>query len=281
MSFLAGVVPPESPDPAAGPPLLFAFKGDELLVVDATFAVPRGLPSDLGSLGLHVERTQFIGTLDGASCFAFDVEVGDGTVAEPPAGHRFAGIRALYGAMPEEELAIAGTAFQVMHWDRGHQFCARCGRPLAAKPTERAKRCDVCRVDYFPRIHPAMIVLVHDETRILMARPPRFPAKWYALVAGFLEPGETFEECAAREVLEETGIVIDDLRYFGNQPWPFPHQVMVGFFARAVSREITIDRTELEDARWFDASAMPELPSPISIARRMIDAWLEQQRASS
>ena len=273
MSFLAGVVPPKSPDPAAGPPLLFAFKGDELLIADSNGAVPRAAAADLG---LHAERTQFIGSLDGASCFAIDVA--DDTVA--PAGHRFAGIRALYGVMPEDEFAIAGTAFQVMHWDRGHQFCARCGRPLAAKPTERAKRCDVCRVDYFPRIHPAMIVLVHDETRILMARPPRLPAKWYALVAGFLEPGETFEECAAREVLEETGVVIDDLRYFGNQPWPFPHQVMVGFFARAASREITIDRTELEDARWFEASAMPELPPPISIARRMIDAWLEQQRAS-
>ena len=275
MSFLAGVVPPEPGDAPRPPSLLFAFRNDELLVVDAQNAaatIPRATAADLG---LHAERTQFIGVLSGALCFAIDVE-GDVT---PPRGHRFATIRSLFGALPDDEIVVAGTASQIMYWDRGHQFCAKCGRPIAQKATERAKRCDVCRIDYFPRIHPAMIVLVHDGSQILMARPPRFPARWYALVAGFLEPGETFEECAAREVLEETGIAIDDLRYVGSQPWPFPHQIMVGFFARATSRAITIDRAELEDARWFDASSMPELPPPVSIARKMIDAWLDEQRA--
>jgi NAD+ diphosphatase len=103
---------------------------------------------------------------------------------------------------------------------------------------------------------------------------------WYALVAGFLEPGETLEECAAREVREETGIVVDDVRYFGSQPWPFPHQVMVGFWARHAGGEIVIAKSELEDARWFEVDALPPLPPPISIARRMIDAWVKEQRAA-
>jgi NAD+ diphosphatase len=270
LTFVPGIAPPET----RGAALLFAFRGDELLVADDgadRAQVPRVPSIDaLGALGLRAERTQFLGTLDGASAFAIELA----EAGAPPPGHRFAGLRVLYDALPADEFALAGTAAQILHWDRGHQFCARCGRPVAAKIAERAKRCDACRVDYFPRIHPAVIVLVHDGPRILMTRQASFPKRWYALVAGFLEPGETLEQCAAREVREETGVAIDDVRYFGSQPWPFPHQVMVGFMARWAGGEIVVDHSELEEARWFDRAAMPMLPPAISIARHMIDAWL-------
>ncbi len=265
MSFVAAVVPPPpSPDPA----LWFAFRGPELLVVDGErVSPPRAVK--LEELGLTPLRAPFLGRRDGVPCFAAEVAVD----AEAPPGHRFAGLRELHDRIDEEAFAIAGTASQILSWDRGHQFCAQCGLPLEGTQ-ERSKRCAACRLDYYPRIHPACIVLVHDGPRILLARQASFPKRWYALVAGFLEPGETLEACAAREVREETGIAIDDVRYFGSQPWPFPHQVMVGFMARYAGGELVIDRTELEDARWFDAAAMPPLPPPISIARKMIDAWL-------
>jgi len=266
LSFLYGVVAPGPIDEA----LLFVFRRAEVLVTDDLRA-PRGT---IEALGLAVECTQFVGALDGVACIA--VGVADDAIAPP--GHRFASLRALHDKLPPAEFAVAGTASQIVTWDRGHRFCAKCGRELAPKPTERAKRCAHCAIDYFPRVQPAIIVLIHDGSRIVMARSPGFPEKWYALIAGFVEPGETFEECVAREVHEETGVSIDEIRYFGSQPWPFPHQVMVGFWARWAGGDIVIDRSELEDARWFDVDAMPQLPPPISIARKMIDAWVEEKK---
>jgi NAD+ diphosphatase len=275
LSFVYGVVAPSSFE---GDALLYAVRRGEILVADASdgaASIPHGAgPRAIADLGIHVESTQFLGALDGAPCFAMSVA----DDASAPPGYRFAGLRALYDKLPEADFAIAGTASQIAYWDRLHRFCSRCASPLAPKAVERAKRCEACAVDYFPRVQPAVIVLVHDGPRILMARSPGFPQRWYALVAGFVEPGETFEECAKREVREETGVAIDEVRYFGSQPWAFPHQVMVGFFARWIGGDVVIDRTELEDARWFEARAMPPLPPAISIARRMIDAWLDEQR---
>jgi NAD+ diphosphatase len=276
LSFVAGVTPPAAEAGAGALTWWFVFRGAELLVVDGeSFAPPRA--DAIEDLGLTPLRTQHIGARDGAPCVA--AEVASATPA--PEGHRFVGLRDAHARIDEGAFAIAGTASQVLHWDRAHRFCAQCGGALAAVAGERAKRCAACTIDYYPRIHPACIVLVHDGSRILMTRAPNFPKRWYALVAGFLEPGETLEACAAREVLEETGVTVDQLAYFGSQPWPFPHQVMVGFMARYAGGDVVVDHTELEDARWFDAGAMPPPPPPISIARRMIDAWLSGRAPSA
>jgi NAD+ diphosphatase len=271
--LVPAVVPPSAPPERA---LWFAFAGSDLLVAergggDAPFAVP--VARDLAALGLAPVRTQYLGTLDGAACFS--AELAHGTA--PPPGHQLLGIRALYGRMDPTEFDLAGTAFQVQHWDRTHLFCAVDGTALEARAHERAKRCPRCERDYFPRLSPCAIVLVHDGPRVLLTRQPRFPQGMYGLVAGFVEAGETLEECAAREVREETGLEVEDVRYFGSQPWPFPHQVMVGFFARHAGGTLTVDTTELEEARWFDASAMPQLPPRLSIARQMIDAFLRER----
>ncbi len=276
MSFVYGVVAAEPSRDAQA--LLFVFRRGELLVAEAAEGaspIPRG--AGIEALGMSAECTQYMGALDGVPCLA----IGVADDARAPAGHRFAGLRVLYDKVTPVEFAVAGTASQIVTWERGHRFCSKCGREVAQKPTERAKRCDACGIDYFPRVQPAIIVLIHDGSRVLMARSPGFPEKWYALIAGFVEPGETFEECVAREVLEETGVRIDDIRYFGSQPWPFPHQVMVGFWARWTGGDIVIDRTELEDARWFDVTSMPQLPPAISIARRMIDAWVREKKGET
>ncbi|KYF49186.1 NADH pyrophosphatase, partial [Sorangium cellulosum] len=194
--------------------------------------------------------------------------------APAPEGHAYVSLRRLHGRIDPELFDVAGTAYQVQHWDRAHQYCAACGAELEAGQDERVKRCVRCASNYFPRITPATIVLVEDGPRVLMTRQARFPAGMYGLVAGFVEPGETLEACVAREVHEETGVDVADIAYFGSQPWPFPHQIMVGFTARYAGGELRVDTRELEDARWFHRDALPLLPPPLSIARKLVDAWL-------
>ena len=261
--------------PFEGAACWFVFRGNELLVRRAPEGGPTVTPVRAQALkehGIEPIRTQVLGTLDGEPCFSG--EVGAGT--EAPEHHSFEGLRSLFGRMDRAGMEAAGTAFQIKEWDRTHQHCGACGGKTTNLPKQRAKHCEACRLDFYPRVSPALIVLVHDGPRVLLARQPGFPPGMFALVAGFLEAGETLEACAAREVLEETGIVIDELRYFGSQPWPFPHQVMVGFFARAVGGELQIDHEELEDAAWFDRDNMPALPPRVSISRQLIDAWLSE-----
>lgn len=262
--FRPGVVGP----PSFGEALWFAFRGGELLVREGPSAVPR--LAELAELAVPTRRQQFVGELDGTPCFSVELSL----QAAAPEGHHFTSLRGLFGRLDEAELAVAGTAFQIQEWDRTHQRCGACGGPLEAKAKERAKRCEPCALELYPRISPAVIVLVHDGPRVLLTRQARFPKGMYGLVAGFLEAGETLEACVRREVLEETGVLVDELRYFGSQPWPFPHQLMVGFFARAVGGELVVDHHELEEAGWYARDALPGIPPKASIARALLDAWL-------
>jgi len=183
-------------------------------------------------------------------------------------------LRAAYGWLDQAEFDAASLGFQVQYWDRSYRFCPSCAGPIAMKEKERAKRCEPCDRDFYPPVVPAIIVRVERGDSILMTRQGRFPKGMYGLVAGFVEPGETLEGCVAREVLEETGLTVKNVRYFGSQPWPFPHQMMIGFTAEHVSGEIVVDTTELEEALWFERTAMPMLPPPLSIARQLVDDWL-------
>ncbi|AKT37195.1 NAD(+) diphosphatase [Chondromyces crocatus] len=286
-----------APVPTAGvpgvapvPATWFAFRHNDLLVRDpsgseaamerapavgwgvSTHDAPLELPqvAELSALGLSVVRQQVLGVLDGQLCFSAELPQD----AKAPEGYAFVSLRRLFGRVDVEVYDAAGVAFQVQYWDRVHQVCSACGAALEARGDERCKRCASCRLDYYPRVAPAMIALIEDGPRVLLTRGPRFPPGMYGLVAGFVEPGESLEGCVAREVMEETGIEVTDIRYFGSQPWPFPHQVMIGFTARYGGGELRVDPRELEDARWFHRDEMPPLPPPISIARKLIDAWL-------
>lgn len=261
----------------ATPSHWFAFRRGDLLVRKAEagsahlYEVPFGvaLPDAARS---SVVRSQPLGFLDDKPCVSAELSP-DGSVPEP---YAFVSLRKLHGNIDSPFFDAAGTAFQIQYWDRTNRFCAECGATLLPMAEQRSKRCPSCEHHYFPRITPAIIVLIEDGPRILMTRQPSFPVGMYGLVAGFVEPGETFEETVRREALEETGIEVSDITYFGSQPWPFPHQIMVGFFGRATGGELVVDHKELEEALWFDRSAMPKLPPPISIARKLIDAWLSR-----
>jgi NAD+ diphosphatase len=167
---------------------------------------------------------------------------------------------------------IAGRGYQLLYWHRTNRFCGQCGNQMIELDHEPAKKCKACDLLVYPRLSPAVIMSVIRDDKILLGRSPHFPKGMYSPLAGFVEPGETLEEAVIREVHEEVGIVVSDIQYVTSQPWPFPQSLMMGFTTRFVSGELNIDKTELEDAQWFDGNNMPELiPSRISIARTLID----------
>jgi NAD+ diphosphatase len=254
----------------------FAFRGHDLVVRepgDGSF-VEAPVARNLSELKLEPLRTQVLGHIDGRPVCSAEID----SSAELPPGYAAYSLRRLFGRMEQTFFDIAGTAYQVQYWDKTHQVCSACGTALEYRTGGRCKQCAKCKIEYFPKVSPAMIVLVEDGDNILMARHSKLPPGMYALIAGFLEPGETLEACVAREVLEETGIEVDDIRYFGSQPWPFPHQIMLGFFARKRGGELRVDQEELEDAKFFHRNALPILPPPISIARKLIDTWIERKQ---
>ncbi|MFO0593067.1 MAG: NAD(+) diphosphatase [Polyangiaceae bacterium] len=264
-------VPGHLPEPTTGDAFWAPFRKSELLVKSLADKRARLLRTDdVKALGLAVTHVHHVGTLEGVPCIAAALP----DDAPDVEGCRYGGLRQAYGWLPKSELEAAMTGFQIQYWDSHHRFCPGCGAPIAMKKAERAKRCEPCARDFYPPVVPAVIVRVRRGDALLMTRAPHFPSKMYGLVAGFLEPGETLEQCVAREIREETGLVVRDVRYFGSQPWPFPHQVMVGFTAEYESGDIVVDKTELEEAAWFTREAMPQLPPPFSIARALIDDWL-------
>jgi NAD+ diphosphatase len=258
---------------AAGDPLWFVFAGDELLVAgeDDVATLPSG---ERAALGLGEGTPLYLGDLDGRPCYALRLDGG-----ESPAGLSPSHLRALYGRIDDPTWAVAGRAFQLLEWERTSRFCGHCGTATVDAPGERAKRCPSCGLQLFPRLSPAVIVLVERDGQMLLAQGQRFRGSIYSCLAGFVEPGETLEQAVAREVGEEVGLTVRDVRYFSSQPWPFPHQIMIGFTATADPGELRLDPEEIVDAGWFSPDGpLPELPGKLSIARRLIDAYLARPR---
>lgn len=199
----------------------------------------------------------------------------------PPEPFAVAGLRELFAPLGEAAWHTAGRAAQLAEWSSTHRFCGRCATPTTRVESERCMRCPSCGLMAYPRIAPAVIVLVRRGGEALLARGARFPLPFYSTLAGFVEVGESLEQTVHREIREEVGLEVDRVRYFGSQPWPFPHSLMVGFEADWVSGEIQADGREILDAQWFRADALPAIPPPLSIARRLIDAWLDDAKGGS
>jgi NAD+ diphosphatase len=197
------------------------------------------------------------------------------SLPEEPAcpGLELKGLRELFGILPQSDMETAARAFQTLEWSTAHAFCGRCGTPTVFSTTESARVCPSCGATHFPRITPAVITLVHRGPEILLARGLRFGPRFYSLIAGFVEAGETLEQAVEREVFEEVGIKVKDITYFGSQSWPFPSQLMVGFTAHHAGGELRLNESEISDARWVSASDLPgdiELPTNYSISGRLI-----------
>jgi NAD+ diphosphatase len=254
------------------PALWFVFRGDRLLVRrdESPAAVP--VANHPEEFGTDVLFRQEIGVLDGWRCWAAEAPADAG----PPRGMVFRDLRRLVSGVSEGFFRMAGRAKQIVGWNATHRFCGRCGGETELVPGELAKSCTRCGMLHYPRLSPAIIVLVRDESRVLLARSPGFPPGMYSVLAGFVEPGESIEEAIKREVREEVGIEVANVRYFGSQPWPFPNSLMIGFTADYAGGELRVDPTEIEDAGWYEADEFPPLPPKVSIARAMIDGFVER-----
>jgi NAD+ diphosphatase len=241
-------------------------------------------PEALADIAPEVVPVALLGIADGAARFAVDLSfLGDDPVAGPLAGRgAFSDLRAVGGQMPAEEAQLLAQARGLTYWHERHRFCGVCGSPTEARDGGYARVCAdaACAAHHFPRTDPAVIMLVRDGDRCLLGRQAVWPDGMYSALAGFVEPGESLEEAVAREVREETGIEVADVRYHSSQPWPFPSSLMLGFDAEAVTTDIDLDPNELEDARWFsrdELRSLPDgvrLPRPVSIARRLVEDWI-------
>jgi NAD+ diphosphatase len=243
----------------------FVFRGNELLVresdlalpdasICASMAVARNLP--VGMLGEHYCSTTWI----------------EQHIAPAP-GYVFTGLRRLFGAMDEQLLAVAGRAFQIAEWARTHRYCGACATPMNIVADERCFKCPACSHISYPRISPAMMVLIKRGVAILLARHLASPTGRFTALAGFVEPGESIEDAIHREVFEEVGLQVKDLRYFASQSWPFPHSLMIAFTAEYAGGELVLDRNEIAEARWFGPDdEFPEIPPGVSIASALINA---------
>jgi NAD+ diphosphatase len=240
-----------------------------LLVRRAREGVVLPTDDDAAALGVSVAEAHDLGRLGDARAFA--ASIGDRPTAAPL---EVGSLRELYPLLGEERFLMAGRATQWIGWSETHRFCGRCATPTERASGERCMRCPACGLLGYPRIAPAVIVLVRRGDEALLARGARFPGLFYSTLAGFVEVGESLEQTIVREVREEVGIDVKAMRYFGSQPWPFPHSLMVGFFAEWAGGEICPDGTEILDAQWFRAQALPPVPPRMSIARRLIDTWV-------
>jgi len=270
----------------------FVFCGDRLLVemgplerpsddprvrarpAWARLPVRSALQKSHNWLGSEPARTLYLGRLGGVDCWAAELAA----QAAAPAGLSWEGLRPLFSVLDDDHFALAGRALQLLDWDRSSRFCGRCGTPTEPKREERVRVCPACRLSVYPRVAPAVMALVKRQNQILLARSPHFPGGMYSALAGFVEPGESLEQCLAREIAEEVGVRISNSRYFASQPWPFPHSLMIAFVCDWAGGEIRPQAGEIEAANWFDVLHLPKLPSRISIARRLIDAISAQIR---
>jgi NAD+ diphosphatase len=272
-SFVPALRPPSEAPSAA---VWFAFRGDRLLVRREGDTATLLSYAELATLGADFEAGHYLGRLEDLDCYALQLAES----MEPPAEAMLEGLRALYGRLPDDYFSIAGRAVQILLWDQTHRFCGRCGQPTVNAAGERAKLCPKCGQLSFPRLSPAVIMLVQRGDEFLLARNRSFAEGFFSVLAGFVEPGESLEEAVAREVHEEVGLQVADIRYFGSQPWPFPHSLMIGFTAQYVAGEIRVQEDEIVEASWFSrlpSGALPQLPGKLSIARRLIDWFLAQE----
>ncbi|MES2019206.1 MAG: NAD(+) diphosphatase [Pseudomonadota bacterium] len=246
-------------------PLNFIFQGSALLVRESDLALPSLAQLDQLGGALHA-----VGMLGERYCQATWSE----RDTPAPDGFVWRGLRSLFGELGDDLMGVAARAVQIAEWARTHRYCGACAQPMAKLAGERCFKCAACGMMAYPRISPAMMVLIRKGDQVLMAMHTASPSKRFTPLAGFLEAGESIEEAVHREVFEEVGLKVNNLQYFSSQSWPFPHSLMIGFTADYVSGEIQIDTSELSEARWFGPNdEWPERVPNISISSILVDAY--------
>ena len=263
-------IKPEANNTSEG--IYFVFQKGRLLVKSENDCIILPAEKDIHANGITVVHKQYLGALNTTPCFAGEVEA----TIQSGSYFEFKDLRALITTLDEEMVSIAGRANQLVYWNKAHRYCGACGHATHDKTDERAKICPRCGLTNYPRLSPAIIVAVVRDDKILLARNQRFKLPMYSVLAGFVEPGETLEACIHREIKEEVGVAVKNIRYFGSQPWPFPDSLMIAFTADYESGEVEVDPSELLDAQWFTKDNLPQVPTRISIAGQLIE-WFRRK----
>ncbi|MEM7091832.1 MAG: NAD(+) diphosphatase [Actinomycetota bacterium] len=255
-------------------------RGGQVLLLDDFAEGPRPLTAEeAGQLRDHVAEPLVLGKLEGQTGHWWTGQIADDFdefECDLP-GLIFSDLRSLMARLDPVVWNIAGRATQIVDWYRDNRYCGRCSSPMVMAGEDRSMKCPACGFSSYPRLSPAVIVLVlDDQDRALLARNIAWPMPMYSTLAGFVEPGESLEDCIHREIEEEVGVQVRDIEYFDSQPWPFPNSLMLGFFARFAGGEITPAPDEIADAQWFPRDDLPMIPPHGSIARALIDRWLSE-----
>ena len=250
----------------------FAFNGNDILW-SGNSNLPHPIPqSEWRQSSLADYPGYYFGSYRGLPCFA--IQCDDKNIILP--GYTWIGMRRVLIEMDEILFAIAGRGKQILEFNRTHKYCGRCGKQTSQHGKESALYCSHCDHYYYPRVSPCIIVLVTRGEELLLARSSRFPNGMFSTLAGFVEPGETIEQAVHREVEEEVGVKIGNLRYYSSQAWPFPHQLMIGFHAEHHSGEIIIDDDEIVDAQWWHYTDLPHTPPPAALSGKLIQSYIER-----
>ncbi|MYD43771.1 MAG: NAD(+) diphosphatase [Gammaproteobacteria bacterium] len=254
--------------------LYFCFMRDQLLSISEG-GIPRPIAADeFRWLDVETFSKSYLGAWRGQPCFALDIK------GEVPPGYATSDLRGWLGRVEPGLFYLAGRARQIVDLVRTNQYCGRCGKPMDAHTTDRARHCGECGLVAYPRLSPSIIVLVRKDDEMLLARNVNWPVGMYSTLAGFVEPGESIEQTVHREVMEEVGISVTNLRYLGSQSWPFPNSLMLGFHCDYKSGEFTFLDDEIAEAKWFRYDALPNVPGATAISRWLINAFIEEKQGA-
>ncbi len=261
------------PAPPSPDDVCFAFDRYDAV---GNLLVPPGTPwrrAELSRDFPDVPVGCYIGVWEGTPAYAIDLAGAETN----PMQHARGNLYSMLGRIDDRLFAAQGRAMQFLRWQREHRFCGACGEAMTLGDGGRAMQCAGCAISRYPQLAPCAIVLVTRGSEMLLARGAGRGPGFYSTLAGFVEPGESAEEAVAREVAEEVGVRVKNVRYFGSQPWPFPSQLMLGYFAEYVEGEITPDPTEIADAQWFSPDNLPPVPPRLSIAGQLIHHFINEQ----
>lgn len=251
----------------------FIFNANKLLIKNVSEGNNIPTKQDFAEAKIDLINKQYLGLFDGIQCYCMELEA-----ATPiPGDMSLRELRSLLSIIDNEVFLLAGRAFQIVNWYRMNKYCGKCGDITEGIENERVRKCSKCGSLFYPRISPAIIVAILKGDKILLAHNKNFKENWYSLIAGFVEPGETFEGCVKREVTEEVGVSVKNIKYYGSQPWPFPDSLMIGFTAEYDSGEIVPDGVEISDAGWFCRENLPQTPSKDSIAGELISWYIKKE----
>ena len=250
----------------------FIFQNNELLLLRENNTLPGD--AECASVALYFLRRFQLGKLNNIEYYCAEMSK---DVSIPDMFHSLT-LRQALPLFENDKYGLAVKAYSIMNWDSNHQFCGCCGSLTTHQVKDFERQCPSCKLSFFPRISPSIIVLIKKENHLLMARSPHFPPGVYGLIAGFVNAGESIEEAVHREVKEEVGLTIKNLLYCGSQPWPFPDSLMMAFTADYETGEIIMDQDEIEDAGWYEYDKLPGLPSmALSIAMKLIDDFVMEK----